>query len=455
MQIDRRNMVNNSNLRKLLICSRAHVPHGGADRIIADLCRELPDRGWQVTLGLTRGERFNDVDQYRDVLGSDLPIVEIDGRLGTRRARLKSLGRLIRQERPDVVLSMRVFDAYEAVAREKHRSGCGPHLAVGVRSFEAGYLCDLILYRELIDLCVTSGELIATAAVDECGLDRSRVVSIGGGIHPPVVEVTPRTPRRPFVLLYAGRLEFEQKRVGDLVLLTRELRRRGLPFRLHIAGVGPAEHSLRQQLADEQADGRVVFHGWLSRERLYRELYPQADCFVHFAAWEGITIAPREAMVHGVVPVISRFRGLEVEGQFVDGETALTFPVGDVEAAADQISRLLEVQGLLQRLSRNAMRSQQGKYLFEGSMDAWARALEQTARRPPLAGVIPRVDQQLDGRLIRWGVTVGLQEGFRQQTGRKVRHRSPGSEWPTCSGRVTEVARLRFDRFADSLEGER
>jgi hypothetical protein len=175
-------------------------------------------------------------------------------------------------------------------------------------------------------------------------------------------------------------------------------------------------------------------HGWLGREELYSRLYPQSDCFVHFAAWEGMTIAPREAMAHGAVPVISRFAGLETEGQFIEGRTALTFPVGDVAAAACCASRLVGEPGLLSALSRQAMQSQQGRYSFRGAIDAWSNALERCLELPCQQGPLPRIPERLGGRLTSLGVPAAWQARLREVLRRPVHHASPGSEWPTSSG---------------------
>jgi len=421
-------------VRRLLICSRSHVPEGGADRIIADLCRHLPIHGWDVRLGLTQGAVFNDVDRYLDVLGRDLPALSIDGRAGSRKGRLDALAETIRRVSPDVVLSMRVFDAYEAVIRAKSDGGKAPRLAVGLRSFEPAYLGDLSLYRESVDLVVTSGELLADLAVEACGIGTERVVSIGGGVHAPLQADLHRVRGQRLRLLYAGRLEDGQKRVSDLPLLLDALDQRGVAFELHVAGSGPAEATLRQRMAARIASGEVVMHGWVSRDTLYQQLYPQADVFLHFAGWEGMTIAPREAMVHGVVPVISRFQGLRREGQFVDGETAMTFEIGDIATAAECVARLDREPSLLARLSEAGRHTQSGKYEFGGSIKAWADALDNCMDQPVKRGTLPVVADRSQGRLSRAGLTPAWEARMRRLLRRPVKHRSPGSEWPTSSG---------------------
>ena len=407
-----------------------------------------------MRLGLTQGARFNDVDAYVAALGDDLPVVAIDGRMGTRSSRLRALRRLIRTERPDVVLSMRVFDTYEAVALEKQQNGGAPRLAVGIRSFEAPYLDDLARYRDHVDLCVTSGELIARLACEHAKVPAERVVSIGGGVHEAMVPRIERAPGQPIRLLYAGRLENGQKRVLDLVPFVAELDRRQVRYELHVAGDGPAEAELRRCLVARVDAGLVKFHGWVTRADLYEHLYPCSDCFVHFAAWEGMTIAPREAMAHGVVPVISRFHGQCMERQFVEEETALTFPVAEPESAAACVARLAADQVLWARLSGQARRSQSGRYSYQGSMDAWSDAFDACLRRDSVRGGIPKVPDRTSGRLQRLGVGQDLQDRLRDLLGWQAKHQSPGSEWPTNSGLLSEDNRRQLSLLADALEAQ-
>jgi glycosyltransferase involved in cell wall biosynthesis len=437
---------------RLLIVSRSHNPLGGADRIIADLCRELPSRGWDTVLGLTRGARFDDPDAYRQV-HQDLPTVDVDGTMGTRACRLKALHATIRKVAPDVLLSMRVFDAYEAVAKLKAAAPkTTPRLMVGVRAFESPYISDVRRCRSNIDFCVTSGNLIAAACCSIGGLPQSRVESIGGGIHPPRRTPVPYVPGSPFRLLYAGRLEQSQKRALDLVPFVNSLVAQGVDFRLEVCGAGPEEDQLRRELAEFIRAGRVVLCGWVDQEALYTKHYPNSDCFVHFAAWEGITISPREAMAHGVIPVISEFTGLKAEGQFLNEVNSLTFPVGRPDLAAQQVARLSADAGLRQSLSAAARVSQTGRYSFQGSIDAWRDGLDRCLELPPQSGPFPKIPEELGGRLTDLGVPSSLQLWIRNLIGKPVLHSEPGSEWPTASGLITLDERREIEAFGNRFE---
>jgi glycosyltransferase involved in cell wall biosynthesis len=440
-------------MKKVLICSPSHAIYGGVESIVADLCRHLPALGWDAVLGLGKGGRFNDVERYREAY-PDLPVVELDGARGTRQARREGLLKAIRAVNPDVVLVARVFDAYQVVSALKRKRGA-PRLAVTIQAYEPHYLFDARLYQRHIDLCVTSGEMLRRASVEWAGVPSECVVSVPGGVRPPEIPVSPRNRSDVLRLGYVGRLDPGQKRIGDLVALVEILERCSLRYRMEIVGTGPAEVEMQRRLAPLVGAGRVSFHGWLTGHALYHKIYPALDCLVHFAHTEGVTIAPREAMAHGVVPIVSRFVGLAVEGQFVHQVNALTFPVGDVEAAAACVRRLFEEPGLLLRLSENAMQSQRGRYSFDGATRAWAEAFDRCLAQPARTGDLPRVPFLPDGRLTRSGVPPWLAQRVRDLLGRRHDHTDPGSEWPTGSGLMTPEAADSIRRFGESLEAAR
>jgi glycosyltransferase involved in cell wall biosynthesis len=424
---------------------------GGVETIVNDLCRELPKRGWDATLALGKGSRFNDVNAYRAAY-PDLPITEIDGTKGTRQGRLEAVTTVIERLRPDVVLSARIFDAYEAVTEyKKHQPNL--RLAVTIQVYEPHYLYDLRAYRHSVDCSVTSGNLIRQAVMKWARLAEDRVVSIPGGVSPPAVPIEPRDLKSLTRLGYVGRLDQVQKRILDVEPLLRDLDKNAVNFTLDVIGTGPCEVELSQQLAGWIANGRVKFHGWQSKERLYGEFFPNMDCFIHFAHSEGITIAPREAMAHGIVPVISQFAGLRAEQHFVHEYNCLTFPVGDFAQAAANIKRLISEPGLFRALSRNALASQTGKYTFAGSMDAWAEAFNRCMEQPAAVGSTPNLNFPADGRLTRFGLSPRVAQRVRDLFGKCQIHNDPGSEWPTGSGLITpEVAEeiLQFGRDYDN-----
>lgn len=385
----------------------------------------LPPHGFEVIVGLARGLKFHDPDRYRRAYPA-LRTVELDGTSGTRTGRIDGLKSAVIAAEPDVVLVTRLFDAYPALASLKAQ-GSALRLAVTIQAYESPYFGDLALYRDFVDLCVTSGRLIAAGA-ERAGLPRERLVNIPGGVAPARERVA-RLPGEPLRLGYVGRLEQPQKRVLDLVGTLDALHRDGVPFRCVVVGVGPEEPALREAFAARPYAPAVAFRGWLSTGELYASVYPGLDALLHFAAWEGVTIAPREAMAHGVVPVVSRFVGCQGEGVFRDGVRALTFPVGDVEAAAALVTRLQRDPALLERLASAAAGSQTGPYSDEGAIAAWAAALHAACDAPARSRPAPPRIPPPPGRLARV-LSPAAAERLRRIAGRRFEHDSPGAEWP-------------------------
>lgn len=401
---------------RLFIATPSHYLHGGAERILEALARRLPPRGIDVTFGLAKGARFHDPDRFRRAF-PEMRAVDVDGTSGTAYGRRRALRRAILAAAPDVVLNVRMFDAYPVCAALK-LEGHRLRLATTVQAFETEYLVDLARYGGFVDGVMTSGEWIARAVRQFTTVQH--VVSIPGGIAPPRRLRAPHDG--PLRLGYVGRLEQVQKRILDLPLLAEELQRRGVPFTLRAAGSGNETEELRRRTPSLRYDG------WLSLEELYERVYPELDVFVHFAEWEGLTIAPREAMAHGVVPVVSRFAGAE---DFLDGVNALTFPIGDVGAAADAIERLHRDRALLERLSLAARGSQIGVRSEEGAIDAWETLLRGTMQAPSRIGTLPEAPRD-SGLLTRLRVPAPLAEVVRRI--RRREHGEPGNEWPHWSG---------------------
>lgn len=403
-------------MTRVLICTPTYYLQGGVERIMESLAQHLPSRGFEVLFGLAKGARFHDPAAFRAAFPA-IRGIDVDGTGGTVYGRRRALRRVILETDPDVVLIARMFDAYPVCAALK-REGHRLRLTVTVQAFESDYFADLERYQDFVDVCIASGNRILGEVERRTSVP---AVSVPGGVAPPLQ--LRHAQEGPLRIGYVGRLEQIQKRVLDLLPFIEALERRGIPFTLDIAGDGKMLEELREHLP------RARFHGWLSTAELYDRIYPQLDVLVHFAEYEGLTIAPREAMAHGVVPVISRHIGAE---DFIDGVNALTFPTGDITAAADALERLHRDRAFLEQLSTAARASQTGIRSEQGAIDAWAAAFREAVARPARIGQTlppaPR-DQGLLSRLRIPDPIAELVRGVRRRE-----HEDAGSEWPHWSG---------------------
>jgi glycosyltransferase involved in cell wall biosynthesis len=96
---------------------------------------------------------------------------------------------------------------------------------------------------------------------------------------------------------------------------------------------GDGEDFLRIQRAlDSRAIGNVVLHGAVTN---VRDVIADASVFLSTARWEGLPLAPLEAMSVGV-PVVASF----VPGNkdaVIDGESGFLYPLGDIGDAKEKI----------------------------------------------------------------------------------------------------------------------
>ncbi len=161
------------------------------------------------------------------------------------------------------------------------------------------------------------------------------------------------------LLLYVGRLGLE-KNLEFLLRAYKRLLKDWPKVRLILAGEGPQRRALEDYATELGLQGRVIFTGFLPRERLI-DLYRQATLFVFASKTETQGLVLLEAMMAGLPPVA--IGALGVLDLIVSGETGLLVNEDEGEFA-QAVLRLLEDERERQRLG--------------GAAQRWAR--ERTAR---------------------------------------------------------------------------
>jgi glycosyltransferase involved in cell wall biosynthesis len=145
-------------------------------------------------------------------------------------------------------------------------------------------------------------------------------------------------PDRAFGILYAGRLEQQQKRVGDLALILRVLHQRGVPARLTVAGEGRARNLLRKTLGTVGMAGYVRWLGTVAPSAM-AQLYRSHSVLLLPSAYEGLPLVVIEAMAHGCIPVASAVAS-GIPELINHGDNGFCVPIGDCEAFADRLAAL-------------------------------------------------------------------------------------------------------------------
>jgi len=116
---------------------------------------------------------------------------------------------------------------------------------------------------------------------------------------------------------------------------------------LVIAGApGWGYHEFESVLSRLHARERVHYLGYISKGERAR-LLAEATILAYPSVYEGFGLPPLEAMAHGV-PVVSTLAGAIPE---VLGDAALLVPVGEPDALAEQMSRLLNDEELRHQMT--------------------------------------------------------------------------------------------------------
>jgi glycosyltransferase involved in cell wall biosynthesis len=183
-----------------------------------------------------------------------------------------------------------------------------------------------------------------------------KAFSIPNGIDPAdFVDLEPGAER--FDLIFAGRAH-PQKNPLFMVDILESLAGTGIRL-LMIAG-GPLEASLRARIAASPARDRISWVGALPRREVLRALR-SARLLVLPSLWEGLPIAPIEALHLGLPVIASRIGG--TREILVDGEHGRLIDGFDPQDYAGAIREVLDDTELYARLAQNGRRLVAERYL--------------------------------------------------------------------------------------------
>jgi glycosyltransferase involved in cell wall biosynthesis len=412
----------------LIISPSAYVLSGLAtwlDRLLP----ELPALGWRPILGLVEGP----IHHRPEIYLASHPAAEwvaIRCSTGTAVGRRMAVERAIRTVKPHLVVGVNVPDAYVAIRAMRVAGERSPRVAMSLHSVQPDLYDDLLTFAPILDGVIATNRLNCALAARIPGIDAGRVHYAPCGVS--VGDEARVSVAGPLRLAYVGRLDEDEKRVSDVAAVARRLHASGTPFRLTIAGDGPAGTSLRAALDDLVDLGIVSFRGTLHADDV-SSLYGQVDVLLITSPRETGPIVAWEALARGVAVVSARYLGIWREGALIDGVTALTFDVGDCASAAARIAQLAREPSLRQRLAAAGQAMVRSRYSLAASGRAWAVAFAQVCAADPLpspsstrvAPAAGRLDRLL-GR--RWAEVV------RQRLPRSVKALNAGGEWPHSYG---------------------
>ncbi|NML60336.1 glycosyltransferase [Massilia sp. RP-1-19] len=179
-------------------------------------------------------------------------------------------------------------------------------------------------------------------------------------------------PRDALVLGSVARLS-PQKRPDALIDLFARLRQTYPDLYLVLAGTGPLEQQLRDQVAALGLDGAVIFAGFVGDVEM---MLPAFDLHFLLSRNEGFGISTIEAMACGV-PVV----GTDVPGTadiLRGSEGGMLVPLDDADLTHDQVSRLLADPARRAAMAIKARQEMESTYsaeILKGRIDAFYQGL--------------------------------------------------------------------------------
>jgi glycosyltransferase involved in cell wall biosynthesis len=260
-----------------------------------------------------------------------------------------------------------------------------------------------------------------------------------------------RASNEQFTIAFAGRLEQDQKRVLDLVEIGVALKSSGVNFKVNIAGSGPDERVLREELKIKGLTNFFHFLGNIEPTAMGALLYQESNALLLTSSWETGPIVAWEAMAAGVPIVTSRYLGIESESLLFDRRNCLIFDVGDCGSAARQLELLALDRQLSECLRRSAFSTVSAELTKDISVAQWVQVLTLAMEGEPASGSAHYLPQYLQsaGRLDRW-LGPSLAETMRSLR-RPAIDAGPAGEWPhTLGGRT--ISDDEFWRKAERLD---
>ncbi len=242
--------------------------------------------------------------------------------------------------------------------------------------------------RRARPLFVACSEAVKRSAVRNLGVPAAHVRVIYNSIDQATLRCAPDAPRHlrqeaqlpaaGFVFVNVGRLSPQK---GQSVLLRAfQLVAAALPDAyLVFVGEGPEAAALAALARELGVSERVRF---LGRRTDVGACLALADAFVFPSLFEGLPLAPIEAMLKGLPCIVARIE--PVLELFVDGETGMLVAPGSVEELATAMMKLYREPELRRQLGERGRAAAGERFDSRTGLRAWEQLYRELAPQPHL-----------------------------------------------------------------------
>jgi glycosyltransferase involved in cell wall biosynthesis len=354
--------------KRTAICNTATVRHyvaggcengGGIGRLVGYICTTANQAGSLHVVTDTRGAKWSMATSPVRLLGACLTMAKDRMLAPARIHHIHVAGRGSTSRKLILTHTARLL-------------GC-PHI---LHLHDYDYASDFVarsprqqmLIRQMFrnaDCVVTLGQRDRATLTTLLGVDERRIVVAHNCVPDPGARDV-RVSDMPLIV-FLGQLS-ERKGVRELLLALGHPVMRALAWRAVLAGDGPVE-LYRHQAAAMDLSCRVEMPGWLDAKEA-RALCISADILVLPSHAEGMAMAVIEGLAHGLAVVTTRV-GAHDE-VIRDGVNGVFVPVGDTDALAAALARLVAAPEIRNELSSRG----RAHYLDHFSMKAYMQSLD-------------------------------------------------------------------------------
>lgn len=327
---------------------------GGAERLLADLANYLIEKGYDVAIIHAKPQKYepfypvhNSVNMLSMCAGK---ILHPKGKLAKSLVYLKFLKHIrksIKQEKPDVVISFLTMTNIMTLAATR-----GLNVPVVVYDLSNPYLSISVMQSWLVKLSYQNAFKVLTQTKTQHAYysfikkkNKSVIANSVDKLHQKTFYDSAQS------IVSIGRL-IDSKDFATLVSAFAKISLEFSEIKLTIYGEGENRSVLEKQINDLGLTEKVFLPG---NKKNVKELLHENDLFVFPSRYEGLPCALLEAMAAGLPVIVSNGPGNIDLVQ--DGFNGLIFPVGDVDACADLMRKLIEDSQKREFLGTNAKKT--------------------------------------------------------------------------------------------------
>lgn len=365
-----------------VMMSIAGLHHGGAERVIATLCRNL-DREkfsvsvcWRVSCDAI-GEELK--AQGFEIIG--LP--ELDPNI-TPYKRFLVLKKLLKDKRIDIIhthdtgaladaAQCRLLGSRTRLVHTYH-FGNYPHL-------KKSYIFLEMVFSRIANYLVPVGYEQAKRISNTLHLPLTRLDTIYNGVEIPepvsadaLLKPYREKPGNPVIVGSISTLT-EQKGLTYLLDTAAILKARNVNCIFLIAGNGPMREELKHKCEHLGLTDMVYFLGWVANAA--DKILHSLDIFCQSSLWEGNSIVLLEAMASGL-PIVTTEVG-ESKHVIEEGKSGYVVQPRDIEGMADALTELVLRPQLRQQMGNNARERFKNNYTIDRMIQGYEKVYESLA----------------------------------------------------------------------------